>query len=103
MVRVIRNNVIPRQSPETFGSPDPPPAHSVLFERSREKFFRGNGGRVVQLAIVFLENNLDLALQLVRIKARMQQRVRLDCERLLYVLGWNNGVVHGSVVVGVRV
>ena len=75
---VVAHDVIARQGAESFGRPDPPPAHAVLIECDRVQFFRRDRRWIIQLAIVFLQDNLDFALELAGVESGFPQRIRLN-------------------------
>ena len=96
----VGDDVVTRQSPQTFRCPDTPSLHAMLSESRRIQFLRSDRRWIVQFSIVFLDDNFDLALQLSRIKCRVPQRIGLNFERFFRIFRRYLGVVRGAVVVG---
>ena len=72
----------------------------MLLESRGVKFLGSDSRRIVEFAIVFLQDNFDFALQFGRIVGRVPQRVGLNIKRLLQVFRRHFGMVHRAVVIG---
>ena len=88
-------HVGPREPRQLCLVTDPPPADPVAIEHHLVQRLVGHGGRRVELALGFLDDDLELAGQLVGVDDGMAERVRLDVEGRGKAGGGKDGEVRG--------
>ena len=103
MTAEIGQEIVPGQRPQRLLLSDPPAPDAMRVERLAEHHLEGESAGRIHLAAPFLQHRLHLPLQLVGVEQRVHQRVRFYFESLAEVLGGQDHVVIGRVVVGAGV
>src|SRR5262249_21903293 len=96
-------DVVTRQRSQAFGCAYPPTFHPMLMESGLIELFGSYGRWIVELSIVFLENDLYFFLELASVVDGIQKGVGLNFQSLFQVLGRHFGVIDGTVIVRKRV
>ena len=99
MATVVAQEVVPGQPAQRLLFADAPAPHAVGFEGLAEHHLEGVGAGRVHFAAPFLQDRLDLALQLVGVEQGMHQGIGFDLEPLSEIFGRQDDVIVRRIVV----
>src|SRR5262245_21208446 len=99
----VSDEIVTRQSAQTLRCAYPPTFHPMLLESRLIKLLGSYCGWIVELPIIFLENDFDFLLEFAGVIDGIQKRVGLNLQSLFHVLGRYFRMVDGTIVVCGRI